>query len=98
MEYFTNARPEATVRFACFWNRKSIVPHYYEDFLGIAFYGTMAFKDLVETALTIYVAKVLYEIVALPVSMRLAQYLKQVEHVDQIDNPGPTNYSPFNLH
>ncbi|MBI5171631.1 MAG: queuosine precursor transporter [Candidatus Melainabacteria bacterium] len=67
-------------------------------FLGIAFYGTMAFKDLVETALTIYVAKVLYEIVALPVSMRLAQYLKRVEHVDQIDNPSTTNYSPFNLH
>ncbi|MBL8084861.1 MAG: hypothetical protein JNN26_19725 [Candidatus Obscuribacter sp.] len=32
LEYFTNARPEATVRFACFWNRKSIDPYGYEKY------------------------------------------------------------------
>jgi hypothetical protein len=42
----------------------------------------------------IYVAKIVYEIVALPVSNRVANYIKMKEGIDVIDDPGTTDYSP----
>lgn len=66
-------------------------------FLTVAFWGTMAFSDLATTALTIYAAKVIYEIVALPISTKIANELKKAEHVDKIDDPETTDYNPFSM-
>jgi hypothetical protein len=57
----------------------------------------MDFGDLVRTALTIYLVKVLYEILALPLSTRLANFIKAKDEIDKIDQPSETQYSPFNL-
>lgn len=64
-------------------------------FLGVGFWGTMATGDLLSTMLTVYVAKVIYEILALPLTMKLCAWLKNVEAVDKIDRPGETTYNPF---
>jgi queuosine precursor transporter len=66
-------------------------------FLTVAFYGTMDFGDLCRTAVTIYFVKVAYEILALPMSTRLANFIKAKDEVDKIDQPSETHYSPFNL-
>lgn len=64
-------------------------------FLGVGFWGVMATNDLLSTMLTVYVAKVIYEILALPMTMKLCSWLKKVEGVDKIDRPGEITYSPF---
>jgi len=45
--------------------------------------------------LTVYVAKVIYEIVALPLTVKLSSALKKIEGVDKIDRPQDTHYNPF---
>lgn len=64
-------------------------------FMSVGFIGILATKDIFTTIITIWIAKVLYEIIALPFSMRLANYVKKVEKVDKIDYPDHTNYNPF---
>ncbi len=64
-------------------------------FLGVGFWGVMATGDLLQTMVTVYIAKVIYEVLALPGTMRLCSWLKRVEGVDVIDRPGETVYSPF---
>ena len=64
-------------------------------FMSIGFIGILAPKDVLLTILTIWGAKVIYEIVALPFSTRLAEYVKRVEGVDMIDHPLHTDYNPF---
>jgi uncharacterized integral membrane protein (TIGR00697 family) len=64
-------------------------------FMMIAFWGRIPTSDLLHTLLTLYVVKVGYEIVALPFSTRLSNWLKRVEGVDHIDTPATTSYSPF---
>ena len=66
-------------------------------FLAVGFWGTMPASDLIATMLTIYLVKVVYEIVALPFSTRLANWLKTIEHTDITDTPQDTDYNPFNL-
>lgn len=66
-------------------------------FFTLAFYGAMANSDLFSVICTIYIAKVLYEILALPVSTRLANWVKRVEGIDKIDDPHRTDYNPFAL-
>jgi queuosine precursor transporter len=66
-------------------------------FMGIAFLGVLPFDALIRTLLTIYFLKVAIEIVALPGSTRLANWLKRVEAFDQLDDPAVTRYSPFTL-
>ncbi len=65
--------------------------------MTVGFLGTMANTNLITTILTIWVVKVLYEIVALPISMPISNWVKRVEGVDVIDRPETTNYSPFSL-
>lgn len=48
-------------------------------FMVVAFGGTFANHDLIATIVTIYLFKVAYEVVALPISTRIALYVKQVE-------------------
>jgi queuosine precursor transporter len=66
-------------------------------FMTIGFYGVLATNDLVTTILTIWILKTLYEIVALPVSMRIVAWVKRREGVDVIDRPETTNYTPFRV-
>ena len=39
--------------------------------------------------------KVFYEIVILPLHARIANRVKDIEHIDGIDTPETTNYNPF---
>jgi hypothetical protein len=64
-------------------------------FMTIAFAGVHTTQHLVEMTLTIWIAKVLIELVVLPVSVRFANWVKHVEGIDKIDRPEETNYSPF---
>jgi hypothetical protein len=64
-------------------------------FLGVGFWGVMDNGDLLRTMLTVYVAKVIYEIVALPLTVKLSSALKKIEGVDKIDRPQDTHYNPF---
>ncbi|HEY8948347.1 MAG TPA: queuosine precursor transporter [Rhizomicrobium sp.] len=66
-------------------------------FLTISFYGQMANTVLIETIITIWLLKALYEVVALPVSLPLTAWIKRRESIDHIDHPEATNYSPFRL-
>ncbi len=63
--------------------------------MTIAFFGVFALKDLAWTAFSLYLFKVVYEIVLTPVSTRFANWAKTVERVDEIDYPETTNYNPF---
>jgi queuosine precursor transporter len=62
-----------------------------------AFLGVLPTQQLLRTVLTIYLVKVAVEILALPASTRLANWLKRVEAFDQLDDPAATRYSPFKL-
>jgi len=64
-------------------------------FMSIAFIGEIPPAAIVSTIITLYIAKVLYEIVALPFSIRFANWVKKIEGVDYIDTPQLTNYNPF---
>lgn len=64
-------------------------------FMAVGFAGVLRVGDLVRTMLTIYAAKVVYEVVALPISVRCANWVKRIEGVDAIDRPTETNYNPF---
>ena len=61
-------------------------------FMSVAFGGIFPTNDLIKTAVTIYVFKVVYEVLALPISMRAAEWVKEKEGIDKIDNPETTNY------
>ena len=54
-------------------------------FTGIAFYGLMPTEALVIMALTMWLIKVVIEVLGLPFSLRLAKYLKKVENRDMYD-------------
>jgi hypothetical protein len=64
-------------------------------FILIAFAGVMSLSDLFYTTGSIYILKVIYEAAATPLSTRLANWLKEREGVDHMDDPASTNYSPF---
>lgn len=66
-------------------------------FFSVAFYGVVATPHLLGMLITIYFAKVLYEILALPISMRIANWIKECEHSDNIDDPQTTDYNPFSV-
>jgi uncharacterized integral membrane protein (TIGR00697 family) len=66
-------------------------------FMLVAFLGVLSFRELLTTTLTIYWIKVAVEVLALPGSTRLANWLKRVEAFDQLDDPAATHYNPFRL-
>jgi uncharacterized integral membrane protein (TIGR00697 family) len=66
-------------------------------FMSVGFLGVMPNRDLVKVILTIWSVKVLYEIVALPLSMRVANWVKRAEGVDAVDDPQRTSYNPFSV-
>ncbi len=61
----------------------------------IAFYGTMPLSTLLNIMGTIYVFKVLYEIIITPVTYKVVSALKNAEGMDVYDTN--TNFNPFNL-
>jgi queuosine precursor transporter len=64
-------------------------------FFPIAFVGVVPLVDLLRTMGCVYLAKIVYEILALPGSMWLANFVKAQEGLDVIDNPATTDYSPM---
>lgn len=64
-------------------------------FCLIAFFGTMPNQSMVFLILSAWAAKVTWEILVLPLSMSLAQWLKRVENEDSFDTK--TNFNPFVL-
>lgn len=64
-------------------------------FMTVAFLGVMPTGELFTVAATIWGIKVLYEIIALPFSMPMANWVKKIEGIDVIDNPLTTDYNPF---
>jgi len=63
--------------------------------LVIGFSGVLSIQQMIQVGGSLYVFKVLYEIIATPLSTRVANWVKRVEGVDQIDTPETTNYNPF---
>jgi len=61
----------------------------------IAFAGVYSLSQLFQIGLSVYLFKVLFEIVALPLSIPLSNFVKRIEGVDVIDKPGTTNYNPL---
>jgi hypothetical protein len=61
----------------------------------IAFFGLMTNSELVSLILTMWLIKVVIEIVGLPVSLTLAKRLKKAEKIDMYDDK-PT-FNPFSL-
>ncbi len=66
-------------------------------FMSIAFFGVLSAGELARTTITLYLVKVAYEIVVLPFSIRLSNWIKKVEGVDKIDRPEEVSYNPFSL-
>lgn len=66
-------------------------------FYSLAFYGTMSNANMLSSMLTMYICKVIYEIIAVPVTTRFTNWVKRVEGVDKIDLPQETDYNPFSL-
>lgn len=66
-------------------------------FMSVGFAGVIATPDLIKTILTIWGVKVLYEVIALPISMPFANWVKKIEGIDEIDKPETTSYNPFKL-
>jgi uncharacterized integral membrane protein (TIGR00697 family) len=64
-------------------------------FMLVGFGGIVAAGDMVTTILTLWLLKVLYEILLLPFSIWLANRIKRIEGTDKIDQPAETNYNPF---
>jgi len=64
-------------------------------FMTAAFGGVIPWSSLFKTMVTLYTVKVLYEIVILPVHTRIANWVKDIEHIDRIDTPETTDYNPF---
>ncbi len=64
-------------------------------FYAIAFYGIWTTGDLVRVALTQYVLKTLWEVLATPLTYRIVGFLKRVEHEDFYDRG--TDFNPFRI-
>jgi queuosine precursor transporter len=64
-------------------------------FITIGFGGTVATRDILTLILTLWLVKLLYEILLLPFTLWLANRVKKIEGIDKIDQPDEVNYNPF---
>jgi uncharacterized integral membrane protein (TIGR00697 family) len=62
-------------------------------FLVVSFAGTWPFKQIAVMAASLYTFKVLYEVVATPLTYAVVRFLKHTEQMDYYDIE--TNFSPF---
>ena len=63
--------------------------------MPLGFYGRMPTDLLIKVALTNYVIKISWEILATPLTYLVVNFLKRAEHEDYYDTN--TNFSPFRL-
>lgn len=61
----------------------------------IAFYGVLPMSLLISVTINIYWAKVLYEVIATPLTYVVVGFLKRVERIDVYDST--TNFNPFRV-
>lgn len=64
-------------------------------FITIAFAGTMKVSDMFTVFVSAWLFKVVWEIIALPLSVPVVRWLKKVENEDYYDRD--TNFNPFKL-
>ena len=64
-------------------------------FYPVAFLGVWSTGDVLTVMGTNYLLKVLWEIIALPMTYRVVRALKRVEHEDHFDRD--TDFTPFSL-
>jgi len=64
-------------------------------FVGIAFTGVFPPGALLSIIFSVWFAKVLWEVIALPISLPAARWLKRVEQEDYYDRD--TNFTPFRV-
>lgn len=64
-------------------------------FIVIAFVGTMTISEMGQVFLSAWIFKVLWEVVALPMSIPLVNWLKKVENENYFDTD--TNFNPFKI-
>ncbi|HEX5870538.1 MAG TPA: queuosine precursor transporter [Longimicrobium sp.] len=64
-------------------------------FYPVAFLGVWSTRDVLVVMGTNYVLKVLWEVIALPMTYRVVRALKRVEHEDYFDRN--TDFTPFSL-
>lgn len=64
-------------------------------FYPVAFLGTWSNQQVVSVLIGNYFLKVLWEIIATPVTYKIVAYLKRVEHEDHFDRD--TDFNPFSL-
>lgn len=64
-------------------------------FIVIAFAGSMEVSAMAQVFLSAWIFKVVWEVVALPISLPLVKWLKKAENEDYYDND--TNFNPFKL-
>ena len=60
----------------------------------IAFYGRIPDDELIKMAIMLTILKVLYEIIILPLSQVLVNYLKKSEQLDVYEKPSLKNILP----
>jgi hypothetical protein len=60
-------------------------------FFPLAFFGTLPLDVIIELIVAQTCLKTLYEIIILPVTIRVVRYIKRIEHLDTYDNN--INYS-----
>lgn len=65
-------------------------------FYMIAFYGIWPTEQVISLAVTQYVLKTLWEVVATPLTYTVVNFLKRKEHEDFYDRH--TNFNPFKIH
>ena len=66
-------------------------------YMTISYSGNILFWDLLRTTISLYLIKVAYEGLALPFSTWLANTVKDIEGLDNIDAPEATDYNPFSF-
>jgi uncharacterized integral membrane protein (TIGR00697 family) len=66
-------------------------------FMTMAFSMVLSLNNMLRTGFTLYLFKVLYEVIFTPFSTRLANWVKKVEGLDAIDRPENINYNPFSV-
>jgi hypothetical protein len=64
-------------------------------FYPIAFYGFWPNDLLLKVMITNYVLKVLWEVIATPMTYKVVNFLKRKEHEDYYDRN--TNFTPFSI-
>jgi uncharacterized PurR-regulated membrane protein YhhQ (DUF165 family) len=64
-------------------------------FIVIGYLGQIPTRQLLPVTATMYTAKITWEFLALPISVRLSNWIKEAEGIDHIDLPESTKYNPF---